>query len=144
MPTKKRKANAVWNGDLKGGKGTLSTESGALEDVAYDFRSRFEEGDMTNPEELVAAAHAGCFSMALANGLAKAGHEPESIRTEATFHLNMDSGPKPKRVHLVTHGKVAGIDQATFEKFATEAKENCPISQTLAALEITLEATLES
>ncbi len=143
MPTKKRVGDAVWNGDLKSGKGTLSTESGALENIPYNFVSRFEEGDQTNPEELIAAAHAGCFSMALANILAKDGHEPQSIQTEATFHLNLDDGPKPKRVALVTVGTVPGIDQQTFEKYARDAKENCPVSQTLAALEITVEATLE-
>lgn len=142
MPTKKRKGDAIWNGDLKSGKGALSTESGALDEVPYDFTSRFEEGPKTNPEELIAAAHAGCFSMALANILAQDGHEPESIETEATFHLNMDDGPKPTKVALVTRGSVPGIDQAAFETYANDAKENCPVSQTLAALEITVEATL--
>ncbi len=143
MPTKKRTANAIWNGDLKNGKGTLSTESGALDEVPYNFTSRFEEGPNTNPEELIASAHAGCFSMALANLLAENGHTPETIETEATFHLNLDDGPKPTKVALVTRGRVPGIDQSTFEKFATDAKENCPVSQSLAALDITVQATLE-
>lgn len=138
--TLKRKATAEWTGDLPSGKGHVETESGVL-DAPYDFRSRFEQGDRTNPEELIGAAHAGCFSMALSNLLAEDGHEPESIRTEATVTLDPD-GPSITRVDLTTRGRVPGIDQATFEDYAEKAKAGCPVSGALGAIEITLAATL--
>lgn len=140
-----RDASSTWSGDLRSGSGVVSTASGALSDAKVSFVSRFENGSGSNPEELIAAAHASCFSMALANGLSSAGHVPESVMTKATVTLRMDaSGPKVARIHLVTEGKVPGIDQATFEKFAEETKVGCPISKLLlpGLEEMTLEATL--
>jgi osmotically inducible protein OsmC len=130
-----RDAKAVWNGDLKNGKGSMKL---AGQDMSYTFASRFEQGEGTNPEELIAAAHAGCFSMALSNMLAKAGHEPESVRTGAEVHLDTDKGAITKII-LRTKGVVPGIDQATFKQHADNAKANCPISKTLANVEIVLE-----
>ncbi|HUF17754.1 MAG TPA: OsmC family protein [Thermoanaerobaculia bacterium] len=142
MPS--RKAEAEWKGNLKDGKGTLRTESGAA-DGAYSFVSRFETGSGTNPEELIAAAHAGCFSMALSNGLSKAGHEPESVHTEATIHLEkVGEGFEITRIDLVCNAKVPGISDEDFQKEASSAKENCPVSKLLRTAEITLKATLKS
>ena len=139
-----RTADAEWKGDLKGGKGSLSTESGALEG-SYSFRSRFEEGDGTNPEELIAAAHAGCFSMALSNILAEHGHEPESVKTTARVHLEMgDDGPSIPRIELVCEAEVPDIDEEHFLEHAREAKEGCPVSRVLAAADIDLDARLVS
>ena len=116
--------------------------SGAYEG-AYSFQSRFESGAGTNPEELIAAAHAGCFSMALSGELGRAGHQPESIETEATVHLDkQEQGFAITRIALATRGRVPGIDQEEFERQAKIAKENCPVSQAL-AVEISLEAALE-
>lgn len=138
-----RKADAEWKGDLKGGKGTLRTESGAV-DTAYDFRSRFEEGDETNPEELIGAAHAGCFSMALANILAEHGHDPQSIRTTANVHLvKGDEGMGISKVQLVCRATVPGIDEDHFREHAQEAKKGCPVSRALGAVDIELDAALE-
>lgn len=138
-----RKANARWEGDLKSGKGRMAFGSGAWEGQ-YSFSSRFEEGAGSNPEELIAAAHAGCFSMALSNILAGAGHTPDSVDTQAKVHLEMgDDGPSITRIELVTEAIVPGIDEDEFHQHAEAAKKGCPVSKVLAAAEITLEATLK-
>ncbi|MFW6265220.1 MAG: OsmC family protein [Halanaeroarchaeum sp.] len=136
-----RTANAVWNGTLKGGDGQMAFGSGAFEG-AFSFASRFEEGDGTNPEELIGAAHAGCFSMAFANELDDAGYDPVSVETEATITLSMEDGPKITTSHLETTAEVEGIDEETFQEIAEGAKEGCPVSQALASIDITLDATL--
>ncbi len=137
-----RSAEAEWKGDLKGGSGTVKTETGAL-DGAYSFASRFESGTGTNPEELIAAAHAGCFSMALSNMLAEHGHEPESVQTRAKVNLDMgEDGPSISRIDLVCRARVPGLDEDHFKEHAEAAKKGCPVSKALAAVEITLDATL--
>jgi osmotically inducible protein OsmC len=139
----KRKAQARWEGSLQGGSGTMRMASGAYEGP-YSFQSRFEEADGTNPEELIGAAHAGCFSMFLSGELGRAGHEPEAIETEATVHLDkQDEGFAITRIELRTRGRVPGIDGGEFERHAQTAKENCPVSQAL-AVDISVEASLES
>ncbi|HEY0156341.1 MAG TPA: OsmC family protein [Thermoanaerobaculia bacterium] len=139
----KRKASAVWNGNLNEGKGRISTASGVLADTQYSFSTRFEEGMGTNPEELVAAAHAGCFSMALSGQLTTAGHPPESVETTATVKMEKtDAGFTVTGVHLEVVARVPGIDQAGFETAANNAKSGCPISRLLKA-EITMDARLE-
>ena len=138
----KRTASAVWEGTLREGKGTVKLGSGAFEGP-YSFVSRFEEGTGTNPEELVGAAHAGCFSMALAAGLTKAGHNPTRISTNANVSLEkVGEGFKITTIELNTEGEVPGINEATFLEFAETAKKNCPVSQALAGVEIKLNATL--
>jgi osmotically inducible protein OsmC len=139
----KRKATAVWSGGLKDGKGKLTTESKALNETPYDFRMRFESAP--NPEELIGAAHAGCFSMAFSGKLGEAGMTPESIRTIATVSLDKtDAGPTVTAIHLEVSARVPGADRAKFEKAANEAKATCPISRLLsAAATITMEAKLE-
>lgn len=138
-----RKANAQWQGDLKSGKGRMAFGSGAWEGQ-YSFSSRFEEGTGSNPEELIAAAHAGCFSMALSNILAGAGHTPDSVETEARVHLDVgDDGPAISRIKLVTEAVVPGISEDEFQKHADAAKKGCPVSKVLAGADIQLEATLE-
>jgi lipoyl-dependent peroxiredoxin len=118
--------------------------SGAFEG-SYSFKSRMEDGPGTNPEELIAAAHAGCFSMSFANGLTQAGHKPQEIRTTASVHFDKgDQGWGISRIELKTEGNVPGIDDATFQHLAEEAKKNCPVSKALAATPITLQATLKS
>ncbi len=139
---KQRSGTARWNGDLQNGSGTVNTETGTL-DARYDAPSRFEEGDTTNPEELIGAAHAACYSMALANLLSENGHEPESIETTAHVSLDTEGGPAITGVRLETRGTVSGIDENTFRKFADDAKEGCPVSGALGAIEITLDASLE-
>lgn len=140
----KRKASAQWNGGLKDGKGTISTDSGALKDTQYSFSTRFEDGVGTNPEELIAAAHAGCFSMALSSQLTNANTPPESVRTQATVTMEKtDAGFTVTAVHLDVVAKVPGADQAAFETAANNAKNGCPISRLLKA-DITMTATLES
>jgi osmotically inducible protein OsmC len=138
-----RTASAVWNGSLKEGKGTISTQSGTLKQQQYSFAARFAEGVGTNPEELIAAAHAGCFSMALSAELGKAGFTPESIATEARLTLDMHDKPTVTKIHLTSKAKIPGIDKAKFDEIAKGAKEGCPISRLLKAAEITLDATLE-
>ncbi|HMF54976.1 MAG TPA: OsmC family protein [Pyrinomonadaceae bacterium] len=139
----RRKASAVWNGGLKDGKGTISTDSGVLSDTQYSFSTRFEDGKGTNPEELIAAAHAGCFSMALSGQLGQAGLIAESIRTTATVRLEKtDAGFAITSVHLDVKAKVPGADQQAFETAANNAKAGCPVSKVLNA-EITMEASLE-
>ena len=138
-----RHAQAEWKGSLKDGSGHVKTETGAL-DSPYSFRSRFEGGGETNPEELLGAAHAACFSMAVSAALTIAGHPPASIQTTAAVHLNkLDSGFAINKIELETTGDVPGIDQAAFEKFTGDAKKNCPVSKALAGAEITLKAILK-
>jgi len=140
----KRKASAVWKGDLKGGRGTISTDSGVLSDTQYSFSTRFEEGKGTNPEELIAAAHAGCFSMALSVQLVKTGLTAESINTKAAVTLEKtDAGFTITAVHLDVTARVPGADQATFETAAGNAKAGCPVSRLLNA-KITMDARLEA
>ena len=137
-----RSANAVWEGDLKSGKGVMRLSSGAFEG-AYSFSSRFEEGKGTNPEELIAAAHAGCFSMAFSNGLAKAGFIPKRVQTTARAKLEkVGEGFKITTIELSTEGQVPGIDEGKFQELADGAKKNCPVSQALAGVNITLQARL--
>lgn len=139
----KRNASAVWKGDLKSGQGTVSTESGVLSDTQYSFKTRFEDGKGTNPEELIAAAHAGCFSMALSSELGKLGVTAESITTTAALSFEKtDAGFTITAIHLNTKAKVPGADKETFEKAANNAKKGCPVSRVLNA-EITLDAVLE-
>lgn len=137
-----RTADARWEGSLQDGKGTIRFGGGAFEGQ-YSFSSRFEEGSGTNPEELIAAAHAGCFSMALSNGLAKAGHPPTRVDTTASVHLDKgEGGFAISRIDLRTEAEVPGIDEAAFQEQAASAKANCPVSNALAAVEITLDANL--
>ncbi len=138
----KRTANAVWEGNLKEGKGTLTTQSAVLKNTPYSFRSRFGDGTETNPEELIAVAHAGCFSMALSNFLEKAGHKAERLATKATLTLD-ESKLAITAIHLELEGRVPGIDQGKFSELAKEAKANCPVSKVLNA-DISLEAKLLS
>jgi lipoyl-dependent peroxiredoxin len=139
-----RTAEARWQRSLQDGSGTMRLGSGAFEGN-YSFKSRFENGPGTNPEELIGAAHAGCFSMAFANGLAQAGHQPQEIRTTASVHFDKtDQGWGITRIDLATEGNVPGIDEATFKRLAEDAKKNCPVSKALAATPITLTATLKS
>ncbi len=127
-----RKAQAVWNGNLREGKGRMAF--GTFEG-AYSFTSRFEEGEGTNPEELIAAAHAGCFSMALAHRLDQAGHAPRRVQTEARVHLEMTGdGPRISKIELHTEVEAPGLDEATFLEHAEAAKEGCPVSKALAAV----------
>ena len=138
----KRKASAVWRGGLKDGKGAISTDSGVLKNTQYSFSTRFENGVGTNPEELVAAAHAGCFSMALSAQLESAGLKAEEINTTATVTLEkVDAGWAVTAVHLDVNARIPGADQAKFDKAANDAKTGCPISRLLNA-KITMNARL--
>ena len=140
----KRYAGAHWEGEVKTGKGSISTQSGILDSTQYSFGTRFENGKGTNPEELIAAAHAGCFSMALSMILGIAGFTPDSIDTTATVTLDQaDGGFEISAVHLEVSAKVPGADAATFDKAANDAKAGCPVSKVLNAA-ITMDATLES
>jgi len=138
-----RTADATWNGTLREGNGTMRFGGGAFEG-AYSFSSRFEEGTGTNPEELVAAAHAGCYSMALAADLGRAGFTPEQVSTQARVHLEKrDAGQTIVKVELLTTAKVPGIDNETFQNIAMGTKSGCPVSRALAAVEsIVVTATL--
>ena len=141
----KRSATANWNGGLTEGNGTMEFGSGAFSGQ-YSFKSRFEEGDGTNPEELIAAAQAGCYSMQLSAGLEKGGHTADSVETTADVHLTPKEGGgfEISRIDLHTRGRVSGIDQDEFERFAAEAKEGCLVSAALAGVpEINVDATLE-
>jgi lipoyl-dependent peroxiredoxin len=139
----KRNASAVWKGGLKDGKGTISTDSKVLSDTQYSFSTRFEDGVGTNPEELIAAAHAGCFSMALSGQLGQAGLTAESIRTTASVNLEKtDAGFTITSVHLDVRARVPGADGPAFEKAANNAKAGCPVSRLLKA-DITMNASLE-
>ena len=138
-----RSASAVWRGGLKDGKGTISTQSGTLKDAQYSFSTRFENGVGTNPEELIAAAHAGCFSMALSAQLGESSFRPDSIETTAVVTLDKTGeGPTVTKIHLTTRAKVPNIERAKFDEVAKKAKEGCPISRLLKAAEITLDAQL--
>jgi len=140
MPT--RSADATWTGNLADGSGTMQLESGAYEG-AYSFRSRFEDGDGSNPEELIAAAHAGCYSMALSNVLDEAGYDPESVDTTADVTLQMvQEEPTITDIHLTTKASVPDIDGDTFQEYAAAAKDGCPVSKALAGTEITVHASL--
>lgn len=137
-----RRAEAVWQKGLKDGTGRIKFANGQF-DQPYSFASRFEQGEGTNPEELMGAAHAGCFSMALANELEKTGHAPSQVSTKAEVNLGEESGaPSITEIHLTTDVHVSGIDDAAFQKIATGAKENCPVSKALAGTNITLTARL--
>ena len=139
----KRTGSAVWQGGLKDGRGTVSTESGTLDGAQYSFATRFEDGKGTNPEELSAAAHAGCFSMALSGQLGKAGLTAESIHTTATVRLEkQEGGFAITSVHLEVRARVPGADAQAFETAANNAKAGCPVSKVLNA-EITMDASLE-
>lgn len=139
-----RTASAVWHGGLKDGKGSISTQSGTLKDAQYSFGTRFENGVGTNPEELIAAAHAGCFTMALSAQLTNAGVTPESIETSAAVTFDRtDAGPTITKIVLTTKAKVPSADAAAFDKAAQEAKANCPISRLFKGnTEIVLDAKL--
>jgi osmotically inducible protein OsmC len=138
----KRHASAQWAGGGKDGTGSLTTQSGTLKDTPYGFNARFGDGKGTNPEELIAVAHAGCFSMATAFQLSGAGHPPESLHCDATLTMEqVPGGFKIAAVHLVLKAKVPGLDNEKFQALAGEAKANCPVSKVLNA-EITLDATL--
>ena len=137
-----RKAEAVWQGGIRDGQGRVKLGSGAFEGP-YSFASRFEDGKGTNPEELIGAAHAGCFSMALSATLGRAGHAPRRITTSAQVHLEKSGeGFAISRIDLRTEAEVPGIDPAEFAKIAEDAKRNCPVSKALAGTNITLEAKL--
>jgi osmotically inducible protein OsmC len=137
-----RKSEAVWEGDLKQGHGSMKLGSGAYQG-AYSFKSRFENGVGTNPEELIAAAHAGCFSMALAAALTEAGFPPKQVHTTASVHLEQSGGSfSIPKIDLVTEARVPNIDEEKFQATALGAKKNCPVSKVLATAEITLNATL--
>jgi lipoyl-dependent peroxiredoxin len=139
-----RNASAVWNGTLKEGSGKMKLGSGAFEG-AYSFSSRFEDGTGTNPEELIGAAEAGCFSMALSSNLAKAGHPPKQIRTQATVNLEMiGGGPKITSIVLDCEAEVPGVDDKAFQEQAELTKKNCPVSVALSGTEIKLKARLKS
>ena len=141
MPT--RNAHAEWNGSISEGGGTMALGSGAFEGK-YSFKSRMEDGAGTNPEELIGAAHAGCFSMALSVVLGSEGHEPESIKTDAKVRFEKQGEDWAiTSVALTTRGRVPGLDNDGFVKAAEAAKENCPVSKALKAIEITLDAALE-
>jgi lipoyl-dependent peroxiredoxin len=138
----KRTATAVWNGSGKDGNGNLTTQSTTLNKSQYSYKSRFEEGVGTNPEELIAAAHAGCYTMALAFGLQGAGFTPESLETTATITLDpIDSKPTITSSHLVLKAKIPGISNDKFQELAKGAEQGCPVSRVLKA-EISLDATL--
>jgi osmotically inducible protein OsmC len=141
----KRTANARWDGSLQDGQGTMRMASGAYEGP-YSFQSRFQEGDGTNPEELIAAAHAGCFSMALSGELGRAGHEAESVETTATVHLDkVEEGFAITRIELDTRARVPSIEADEFQRIAEGAKQGCPVSRALAAVQsIELNAELAS
>ena len=137
-----RKADAEWNGSIREGNGRIKTESGAL-DTQYSFAARFESGTGTNPEELIAAAHAGCFSMALSAALGRSGFVPARIRTTAAVRLDkVGDGFGITKIELDCEGEVPDIDEATFQEHANGAKANCPISKALAGTEISLKARL--
>ena len=140
----KRTATAVWNGSGKEGKGNLTTQSTTLNKTQYSYKSRFEEGVGTNPEELIAAAHAGCYTMALAFALQGAGMTPDSLETTATITLDVSGGaPTITSSHLVLKAKIPGITDEKFQELAKGAEQGCPVSRVLKA-EISLEATLMS
>jgi lipoyl-dependent peroxiredoxin len=138
-----RSAVAVWRGGLKDGKGTISTQSGVLRDAQYSFSTRFENGIGTNPEELIAAAHAGCFTMALSAQLDSVGNKADELNTTAVVTMEKtEDGPTVTKIHLTTRARVPNIEKERFDELAKKAKEGCPISRLLKAAEITLDAQL--
>lgn len=140
----KRKASAVWQGGLKDGKGTVSSDSGVLSDNQYSFATRFEQGNGTNPEELIAAAHAGCFSMALSLVLGESDITPEKVATTATVSIEpSDDGFEIPAVHLDVTARIPGMDEEAFQNAANAAKGGCPVSKVLNA-DITMDAKLEA
>lgn len=140
----KRTASAEWKGGIKDGKGTISTESSVLNQTQYSFSTRFEDGKGTNPEELIGAAHAGCFSMALSGQLGGAGMTAESIRTTAAVTVEkVEGGFAITTIHLDVVAKIPGADQAKFDAAAKAAKEGCPVSKVLSGAKITMDARLE-
>ncbi len=139
-----RKGSAQWSGNLMDGKGVLNTETGVLKNTAYNAKSRFETGSETNPEEILGAAHAGCFSMALANSLAKAGFKVNSIETEDSVHIEkLQEGFTITRIDISTVADIEGIDNDTFQKHAADTKKGCPVSKALKSVEMTLDAKLK-
>jgi len=140
-----RRATAHWEGDLKTGQGKLDTpQSGLMAGTRYGFNTRFGDEKGTNPEELMAASHAGCFTMALSAKLTEAGHPPAAIDTKAEVELSLDGAPTIAEIRLTTRAKVPGLDAAKFRALADDAKQNCPISKALSAVPISLEAELVS
>ena len=141
----RRKAKAYWNGDLRSGEGRITTDSGVLEEVPYGFSTRFENEPGTNPEELIAAAHAACFSMAFANTLSTKGYKPIRVATKAVISMGLrDEGYTITKMRLETEGEVPNLDEATFVEIAGEAAAGCPVSRLLRpGLEIELEARLQ-
>jgi osmotically inducible protein OsmC len=138
-----RKAEAEWKGNLREGRGEVALESGAFRGP-YTFKSRFEDGKETNPEELIGAAHAGCFTMALTAALSRQSITPERIHTTASVHIEQSGGGfSIPRIELKTRARVAGIDAARFKELAEDAKRNCPVSKALASVQISLDAALE-
>lgn len=138
-----RSASAVWHGSLKDGKGALSTQSGVLKESQYSFSTRFENGVGTNPEELIAAAHAGCFTMALSAQLTDAQLVPDTLETTAVVTMEKtDDGPTITKIHLTTKAKVPNAEKEKFDELAKKAKEGCPVSRVLKGAEITLDAQL--
>ncbi|WP_242046989.1 OsmC family protein [Fischerella sp. FACHB-380] len=145
MAALKRTAQAVWHGNLKSGKGDISASSGVLQNTPYSFATRFENSPGTNPEELIAAAHAACYSMAFAFTLSEKGYQPESVQTQATCTIEpqQTGGFKITKMRLETQGKVSGIDAETFQQIAQEAEAGCPVSNALrGGVEIELDVTL--
>lgn len=145
MAMAERTATCNWEGDLAGGQGVVTGASGALEDLPVTWASRTERSDgKTSPEELIAAAHSSCFSMALAAGLGRNGHAPELLAVTATVTLDqVDGAPTVTKSHITVSGRVPGIDEAGFEAAADDAGKNCPVSRALGGVEITVEARLE-
>lgn len=140
-----RTAQAFWQGALSDGSGHVSTESGTLSESPYSFSSRFKDGSGTNPEELLGAAHAGCFTMAVSHELASAGYPVTRADTDAKVHIRqVEGGFEIPRIDLILNADVPGIKEDEFQRIATLAKENCPLSKVLKAAEITLDATLTS
>lgn len=138
-----RYATAHWEGDLKAGQGRISTPaSGLLDDTRYGFSTRFGDEKGTNPEELIAAAHAGCFAMALSNELANAGHAPQAVDARAEVELSMEGAPTISAIRLTVKASVPGIDAVKFRAIADDAKQNCPVSKALSAVPISLDAQL--
>jgi lipoyl-dependent peroxiredoxin len=139
-----RSASAVWNGEVRGGNGQISSTSGVLNDTSYSFATRFEQANGTNPEELIAAAHAACYSMAFAATLGRKGFKPQQIETRATCSLTpQTAGFKISKMRLETRGQVEGIDEATFKQVAQEAEQSCPVSNALrGSVQIELDAAL--
>ena len=144
MPT--RSASAHWSGSLSDGKGSVSTETSALDEIPYSFDTRFGDSQQgTNPEELLGAAHAGCYTMQLSHMLAEAGHPPQAADTTAKVNIKqVEGGFEIDKIHLDLTAAVPGMSDDEFQRIATEAKETCPLSKVLAAAEITLDATLQS